>query len=883
MEVGLIRKIDIDGEMQSAYLSYAMSVIASRALPDARDGLKPVQRRILYAMHDMNLRADTAYKKSARIVGEVLGKYHPHGDASVYEAMARMAQDFSMRALLVDGQGNFGSVDGDAPAAMRYTEARLAPISMDLMADIEKDTVDFSPNFDDTLTEPSVLPAAVPNLLINGATGIAVGMATSIPPHNLGEVCDAMIFMLDQWSKLDDVSVESVMRFIKGPDFPTGGVILKGKDETEGLAAAYGSGRGRIVVQAKAHIEDMGRGRSRIIVTELPYQVNKASLIERIAELAREGALEGLADLRDESDRQGMRIVIELQKTAEPDKLLRALFKRTPMQGTFSIINLALVGGEPRFLTLKQMLKVFVDHRLEVVRRRSAFDLTRARERAHILEGLLVALKNLDAVIRLIRGSKDSDDARIRLMNRFKLSELQATAILDMPLRRLAALERKKIEDEYKEKLALIKYLEGLLASPKKMREVIQEELRQVKQRFADKRRTQIVERGEGEAQAVLTTADLTPEHDVWVTVMRSGLVSRTPADKAPKFSGDAAPLAVVQATSRDILYLVTLKGRAVSVAVHSLPEKEDPQDGTPWQSVSALDANARVVAAAAVSRRMTELAEAAKSALDTAEDAAPSGGCFLFLGTAGGMVKKISVADLPGPTAQVFNVMNVGEDDGIVSARITTGADEILLVTAGARAIRFKEEEVRAMGLGAQGVMGIKPGAADDRVIGMEVALAGADVALVTDAGMGKRTEVKEFPTQGRYGVGVVAAGLAAKQRLAGMGVGTAADRFVLVTDKGNARLLKYEVLGRKRRPSRGAGGLPLKAGEGAAKLVPWLALVDLPEPVAPPPPAAAKPEPKKGKAAAAAAKPEAKKGKTPRAAAKPAAKPAPAPKRKK
>jgi DNA gyrase subunit A len=884
MEVGLIRKIDIDGEMQSAYLSYAMSVIASRALPDARDGLKPVQRRILYAMHDMNLRPDTAYKKSARIVGEVLGKYHPHGDASVYEAMARMAQDFSMRVLLVDGQGNFGSVDGDAPAAMRYTEARLAPISMDLMGDIEKETVDFTPNFDDTLSEPSVLPAAVPNLLINGAAGIAVGMATSIPPHNLGEVCDALIYMIDQWSKLDDVTVESLMRFIQGPDFPTGGVILKGEDETEGLAAAYGSGRGRIVVQAKAHIEDMGRGRSRIIVTELPYQVNKASLIERIAELARDGALEGLADLRDESDRQGMRIVIELQKTAEPDKLLHALFKRTPMQGTFSIINLALVNGEPRFLTLKQMLKVFVDHRLEVVRRRSIFDLARARERAHILEGLLVALKNLDEVIRLIRGAKDTDEARAKLMKRFKLSELQATAILDMPLRRLAALERKKMEDEYKEKLALIKYLEGLLASPKKMREVIQEELRQVKQKYADKRRTHIVERGAGEAKTLLTTADLTPEHNVWVTVLRSGLVSRTPADKTPKFSGDAAPLAVVQATSRDILYLVTLKGRAVSAPVHSLPEKEDPQDGTPWQSVSALDSNARVVAAAAVSRRMTELAEAAKATASAAEGAASNGGCYLFLGTAGGMVKKLSVADLPGPTAQVFNVMNVAEDDGIVSARITTGADEILLVTAGGRAIRFKEEEVRAMGLGAQGVMGIKPGAADDRVIGLEVVQPKTDVAMVTDAGMAKRTEVKEFPTQGRYGVGVVAAGLAARQRLVGMGIGAADDRFVLVSDKGSAKLLKYEVMGRKKRPSRGAGGLPLKAGESVVRLVPWLAQVSLPEPEVEAPAQPAEAPSRKGKAAPPTAKPvkavqlslvdEVKPAKP--AAKKPAAKPA-------
>jgi DNA gyrase subunit A len=888
MEVGLIRKIDIDGEMQSAYLSYAMSVIASRALPDARDGLKPVQRRILFAMHDMNLRADSAYKKSARIVGEVLGKYHPHGDASVYEAMARMAQDFSMRALLVDGQGNFGSVDGDAPAAMRYTEARLAPIAMDLMADIEKDTVDFSPNFDDTLTEPSVLPATVPNLLINGASGIAVGMATSIPPHNLGEVCDALIFMLDQWAKLDDVTVESLMRFIKGPDFPTGGVILKGQDDAEGLAAAYGSGRGRIAVQAKAHIEDMGRGRSRIIVTELPYQVNKASLIERIAELARDGALEGLADLRDESDRQGMRIVIELQRTAEPDKLLHALFKRTPMQGTFSIINLALVNGEPRFLTLKQTLKVFVDHRLEVVRRRSLYDLARAKERAHILEGLLVALKNLDQVIRLIRSSKDTDEARAKLMKHFKLSEAQATAILDMPLRRLAALERKKIEDEYKEKLALIKFLEGLLGSPKKMREVIQEELRQIKQKYADKRRTQIVERGEGETQALLTTADLTPEHNVWATVMQSGLISRTPPDKTPKFSGEAAPLAVAQATSRDILYLVTLKGRAVSVPVHSLPEKEDPQDGAPWQSVSALDGNARVVAAVAVSRRMLELAEAAA---DATEGAAPTGGCYLFLGTAGGMVKKISVADLPGPTAQVFNVMNVAEDDGIVSARITTGADEVLLVTAGGRAIRFKEEEVRAMGLSAQGVMGIKPGAADDRVIGLEVVVPTTDVMLVTDGGMSKRTDVKEFPTQGRYGVGVVATGLAAKQRLVGVGVGTAADKFVLVSDKGSARLLKYEVIGRKRRASRGAGGLPLKTNESVARLVPWLAQVALPEPEIPPEPA--KPVAKKEKAPAPATKQKAvqlslteEKPARPAAkqpAAKPPAKPAAKPKRKK
>jgi DNA gyrase subunit A len=754
-------------------------------------------------------------------------------------------------------------VDGDAPAAMRYTEARLARMAMDLMGDIEKNTVGYGPNFDDTLSEPLVLPAAVPNLLVNGASGIAVGMATSVPPHNLGEVCEALIAMLGRWTKLDDVTVEDLMHHIKGPDFPTGGVILQSKDDTEGLAAAYGSGRGRIVVQAKAHIEDMGRGRSRIIVTELPYQVNKSALIERIAELARDGALEGLADLRDESDRQGMRVVIELQRTAEPDKLLQALYKRTPMQGTFSIINLALVNGEPRFLTLKQALKVFLDHRLEVVRRRSEFDLARARDRAHILEGLLVALKNLDEVIHLIRGAKDADDACARLMRRFKLSELQATAILDMPLRRLAALERKKIEDEYKEKVALIRQLEGLLASPKKMRELIQEELRQIRQKYADPRRTQIVERGQGGGAPALTTADLTPEHDVWVSVMQSGLVSRTPLDKLPHFGGDKAPLAVLQATSRDILYLVTLKGRAVSVPVHSLPEKEDPTEGAPWPSMSALDANARVVAAAAVSPRLAELAAAAKPA-ESDGNGEDKAGCYLFLATTGGMVKKISVADLPGPTAQVFNVMNVADDDGIVSARLTGGTDEILLMTAGGRAIRFKESEVRAMGLGAQGVMGIKPGAADDRVIGMDVVKDKADVIMVTDAGMSKRTEVKEFPTQGRYGVGVVAAGLASKQRLVGMSLGYPADKFVLVSDKGAGKVVKVEALARKKRPARGVGGLPLKAGESATRVVLWLPKVVPPEPAPETPPA------KPAKKPTAAVKPAAPK-RTARKPAKP------------
>jgi len=442
MEVGMVQKIDIDQEMQQAYLDYAMSVIVSRALPDARDGLKPVHRRILYAMYDMGLRPDSGYKKSARIVGEVLGKYHPHGDMAVYDAMARMAQNFSMRCPLVDGQGNFGSMDGDPPAAMRYTEARMAAPAAEMLADINKDTVDFDVNFDDTLKEPTVLPAAIPNLLVNGATGIAVGMSTSIPPHNLGEVVDALVFLLQKWDKIDDIDLAEILKFIQGPDFPTGGIIIQSADN-DVLASAYGTGRGRITVQARAHIEEMERGRHRLIITELPYMSNKSSLIERIADLVRDERLVGIADLRDESDRQGMRIVIELTKTADPQTVLQELFRLTPMQGTFSIIMLALVNGEPRLLTLKQALRVYLDHRLVIIRRRSQHDLEKARQRAHILEGLLVALRNLDEVISIIRRSRTAETARSSLMRRYKLSQIQAQAILDMPLRRLASLEKK--------------------------------------------------------------------------------------------------------------------------------------------------------------------------------------------------------------------------------------------------------------------------------------------------------------------------------------------------------------------------------------------------------------------------------------------------------
>ncbi|MBE3038210.1 MAG: DNA topoisomerase 4 subunit A, partial [Chloroflexi bacterium] len=718
--------------------------------------LKPVQRRILYAMYDMGIRLDSPYRKSARIVGEVLGKYHPHGDQSVYEAMARMAQDFSMRTLLVDGQGNFGSVDGDPPAAMRYTEARLAAPALDLLADIGKNTVDYTDNFDGTLTEPTVLPSAIPNLLVNGATGIAVGMATNIPPHNLSEIVDACVYMLGKWEKLDDVNVEDLMEFVEGPDFPTGGIIIEQKGE-EGIEAAYGKGRGRVTIQANAHIEEMERGKSRIIVTELPYQVNKSSLIERIAELVRDGQLEGITDLRDESDRQGLRIVIELTKNVEPEKVLAALYKRTPMQSTFSINLLALVDNEPRLLNLKQALRVYLDHRLAVIKRRTEFDLQKARARAHILEGLLVALKHLDEIIALIKSSPDVETARTRLMKRYKLSELQANAILEMQLRRLAALERKKIETEYKETLGLIKELEGLLKSPKKMRGVAAEELLKVKAAYGDRRRTQIVSmKGRKAKKAPLTAAELVREQVVWIGMTADGTLARTRDDKPPRLSGSEAPKLLVKANATDTLYLVCERGLAAAVAVHTLPEAERLADGNPFNKQSPLQADEMPVAAFALPARKSELPEETT----------------LLTVTRGGMVKKSLVSELPGPSAQTFRLANVNDGDSLGWVALTDGKKEVLLASALGMAIRFSEEDVRPMGLAAAGVNGIKLGVGDE-VVGMEVLPGTGDLFLIASDGKGKRVEVKDFPAQGRYGKGVIAWELPRGVKLAGLGMG--------------------------------------------------------------------------------------------------------------
>ncbi|HEX7541200.1 MAG TPA: DNA gyrase subunit A [Anaerolineales bacterium] len=799
MELGLVRKIDIDQEMQQAYLDYAMSVIVARALPDARDGLKPVQRRILYAMYDMGIRTDSPYRKSARIVGEVLGKYHPHGDQSVYEAMARMAQDFSMRTLLVDGQGNFGSVDGDPPAAMRYTEARLAAPALDLLADIGKNTVDYTDNFDGTLTEPTVLPSAIPNLLVNGATGIAVGMATNIPPHNLGEIADACVYMLEKWEKLDDVNVEDLMEFVEGPDFPTGGIIIEQKGE-EGIEAAYGKGRGRVTIQANAHIEEMERGKNRIIVTELPYQVNKSSLIERIAELVRDGQLEGITDLRDESDRQGLRIVIELTKNVEPEKVLAALYKRTPMQSTFSINLLALVDNEPRLLNLKQALRVYLEHRLVVIKRGTEFDLQKARARAHILEGLMVALKHLDEIIALIKSSPDVETARTRLMKRYKLSELQANAILEMQLRRLAALERKKIETEYKETLGLIKELEGLLKSPKKMRGVAAEELLKVKAAYGDRRRTQIVSmKGRKARKAPLTAAELVREQVVWIGMTANGMLARTRDDKPPRLSGSEAPKLLVKANATDTLYLVCERGLAAAVAVHTLPEVEKLADGNPFNKQSPLQADEMPVAAFALPARKSELPEETT----------------LLTVTRGGMVKKSLASELPGPSAQSFRLVNVNDGDSLGWVGLTDGKKEVMLATALGMAIRFSEEDVRPMGLAAAGVNGVKLGVGDE-VIGLQVLPQTGDIFLIASDGKGKRVEVKDFPAQGRYGKGVIAWELPRGVKLAGLGMGKPNAIVTLHLLKAAPKMARLdEAPLRKRSAVRGEVVVEVKAGD--------------------------------------------------------------------
>jgi DNA gyrase subunit A len=792
MDIGSIEQVDIDAQMRTAYLDYAMSVIVARALPDARDGLKPVHRRILYAMQDMGIRANSSYKKSARIVGEVLGKYHPHGDAAVYETMARMAQDFSMRYLLVDGQGNFGSVDGDAPAAMRYTEARLHKLAEELLADIEKETVDFGPNFDDSLEEPLVLPARLPNLLMNGAAGIAVGMATNIPPHNLRELAEAIVFLIDNYDTIEDISVEELMKRVTGPDFPTGGIIVG----REGIESAYGTGRGRLVVRGVAHIEEAGKtGKHEIIITEIPYQVNKATLIERIAELVREDKIDQIADLRDESDQRGMSIVIELKRGAQPKKVLNQLYKYTALQSTFGVQMLALVDGEPRTLPLKRALQIFIDHRQTVIVRRSNFELAKARARQHILDGYLIALANLDAVIKTIRESQDADEAKTNLVKRFKLSELQAQAILDMQLRRLAALERKKIDDEHKQVMDQIAALEDLLAHPKKILALIQTDIKELAVTYGDERRTRIA----GDASEDFREEDLVQDEAVLISLTERGYVKRVAASvfRSQSRGGrgvmghttkdEDEVVMLIPARSLDSMLFFSDRGKVYSEKVYQIPDADRSAKGIPLVNILALGADERVTAAIAVA------------------DFAAHG--FCVLATTRGKVKRVNMEEFASVRPSGLIAMTLDEGDFLAWARPTSGKDEVIFVTQKGQALRFSEEKVRAMGRQAAGVRGIRL-AEGDAVTSMDVVDTEGTLLVVTTGGFGKQTPLKEYSPKGRATSGIATID---QKALGEIGLIAAArvvkkeDDLTIITANGVALRLKVRDIKQAGRSTRG------------------------------------------------------------------------------
>ncbi|MBA7610754.1 DNA gyrase subunit A [subsurface metagenome] len=735
MVLGTVKPIKIEDEMRSSYLDYAMSVIVSRALPDVRDGLKPVHRRILYAMNDMGLTHASPHRKSARIVGEVLGKYHPHGDTSVYDAMVRMAQDFSLRYPLVDGQGNFGSVDNDPPAAMRYTEVRLARIAGEMLVDIEKNTVNFMPNFDDSLQEPRVLPTQLPNLLLNGSSGIAVGMATNIPPHNLGEVCDAISYLINN----PGATIDELTQFIKGPDFPTAGIILG----REGIKSAYATGHGKVVIRAKARVESIARaGRQQIVVTELPYQTNKADLVETIAELVKDKKIVGISELRDESDRHGMRIVIELRREAQPEQVLNNLYKYTAMQSAFFANMLALVDGQPRVIGLKEALQYYVDFRHEVITRRSRFELKEARARAHILEGLKIALDNIDRVIATIRKSETVEVARQSLMADFGLSQIQA--ILDMQLRRLANLERRKILDEYAEVLKTISYLEDLLANPRRMLLLIKEEVTNLKSKYGDPRRTEIVEHGEVQFRE----EDLIPHQRMVVTLSNRGYVKRVPARLyTPQHRGGKGIIGMVTregdpvrlltvADTHDILYFFTNRGKVFSLKCHELPA-----DGS------------RVAKGTAVVNLFPVIEGERVTAMVAVTDFVPD--TYMLMATTGGEIKKTAVDKFAAVRSSGLIAMDLAEGDELVAACLATDRDDVILVTQKGQSIKFTVARLRASSRTSGGVRAIRL-ASGDRVVSMDKAEVEAFLLVVTSGGFGKLTPIRQYPRQHRAGGGV-------------------------------------------------------------------------------------------------------------------------------
>ena len=709
-----ILPIEIGKEMKNSYIDYAMSVIAGRALPDVRDGLKPVHRRILYSMSELNLTPDKPYRKSARIVGDVLGKYHPHGDSAVYLAMVRMAQDFSTRGLLVDGHGNFGSIDGDSPAAMRYTEARMSKLALELLRDIDKETIDFIPNFDESLKEPSVLPSRFPNLLVNGSNGIAVGMATSIPPHNLGEVIDATIHLIDN----EECSIEDLIQFIQGPDFPTSGIIM-GK---ENISEAYRTGRGKVKVRARAYIEELAKGKQQIVVTEIPYQVNKAKLVEKIAELVKDKKLEGISDLRDESNRNGMRIVIELKRDANANIVLNKLYKHSQMEDTFSIIMLALVNGEPKVLNLKQVLYHYVQHQKDVVTRRTKFDLNKAEARAHILEGLRIALDNLDEVIKLIRGSKTTQEAKEGLMNRFNLSEVQAQAILDMRLQRLTGLERDKIEAEYEELLKKINRLREILSDERLLLNVIKQELAIIKENYADERRTEI-RHAEGE----IDMRDLIENEEVAVTLTHFGYIKRMPIDTYKSQNRGGRGISALTTREEDFikelittqthsrLLFFTNKGRVYRLNAYEIPEAKRQAKGSAIVNLLQLNSDEKI---------------ATMISIDDTSDAQ-----YLLLATKNGIVKKTKREEFKNINKSGLIAIGLREDDELIDVRVTDGSEDVILVTKDGMSIRFDENDIRHMGRTAMGVKGITLNE-NDKVVAMNLCSEGTDLLVVSENG---------------------------------------------------------------------------------------------------------------------------------------------------
>lgn len=776
--------IEISQEMKKSYIDYSMSVIVGRALPDVRDGLKPVHRRILYSMSEQGITPDKPYRKSARIVGDVLGKYHPHGDLSVYMAMVKMAQDFATRGILIDGQGNFGNVDGDSPAAMRYTEARMSKLALELLRDIDKETVDFGPNFDESLQEPLVLPARYPNLLVNGSNGIAVGMATSIPPHNLGEVIDATVHYIDN----RDCEIDDLMQFIAGPDFPTGAMIIG----TEGIKEAYRIGRGKVKVRARAEIEELPKGKQQIIITEIPFQVNKSRLVERIADLVREKKVEGISDLRDETNRHGIRVVIELKRDVNANIVLNNLYKHSQLEDTFSIINLAIVDKTPKVLNLKQYLECYVDHQKDVITRRTKFELRKAQARAHILEGLKIALDHIDRVISIIRGSENGQIAKERLIEEFAFSDIQAQAILDMRLQRLTGLERDKIDNEYKELMDRITYLESILADENKLFGVIKDEMLAIKDKYADPRRTEI-----RPAEGEIALKDLYEEEEIAITLTHLGYIKRLPADtyKSQKRGGRGISALttreedfvtdLISTTTHSLMLFFTNRGRVYKLNAYEVPEGKRTSKGTAIVNLLQLNPGEKIARTISFNTESQENNDLK----------------YLLFATKSGIVKKTPISDFKNINKSGLIAINLKDGDELIGVDRTNGDEDVILVTENGMSIRFNENDVRSMGRTATGVKGITL-SKGDRVVSMDLIGNGSDLLVVSEKGFGKRTEIEEYRPQIRAGKGIKTYNINSKTgKLVGATLVDEDDEMMMINSDGvliRIRVNEISIFGR-------------------------------------------------------------------------------------